>query len=255
MRSLTVTEAAERAAAIAVTSYDIDLDLTRGSEHFGSHTTIAFRSLDRSPTFLDVQAAEVLSITLNGTPIDAGLVDDGRLPLEGLGEENTLVVEALMAYSHDGEGLHRAVDPEDKQAYVYAMTFLPAAPRVFACFDQPDLGGGGGGRQVRRRSRAGGGDHPGLLRASRMPPRPSFPASSSTAPSTPGSPCGSWPRTSAASSASRARPGWSRSSRPSPPSCTGRRWRAAWASSITPRWRGSSRSGPSRLRAEPGGAR
>ena len=29
-----------------------------------------------------------------------------------------------MAYSHDGEGLHRAVDPEDKQAYVYAMTFL-----------------------------------------------------------------------------------------------------------------------------------
>ena len=44
-----------------------------------------------------------------------------------------------MAYSHDGEGLHRAVDPEDKQAYVYAMTFLDAAPRVFGCFDQPDL--------------------------------------------------------------------------------------------------------------------
>ena len=24
-----------------------------------------------------------------------------------------------MAYSHDGEGLHRAVDPEDKQAYCF----------------------------------------------------------------------------------------------------------------------------------------
>ncbi len=100
---------------------------------------VVFRSLDGSATFVDLQAAEVLSITLNGTDIDIGLVDDGRLPLDGLGEQNTLVVEALMAYSHDGEGLHRAVDPEDKQAYVYAMTFLPAAPRIFACFDQPDL--------------------------------------------------------------------------------------------------------------------
>jgi len=139
MRSLTVTEAAERATAVAVSSYDIDLDLTRGSEQFGCRTTIAFRSLDGSPTFLDLQAAEVVSISLNGEGIDVSLVDDGRLPLDGLTAENTLVVEALMAYSHDGEGLHRAVDPEDKQAYVYAMTFLPAAPRVFACFDQPDL--------------------------------------------------------------------------------------------------------------------
>ena len=139
MRSLTVTEAADRAATIAVTSYDVELDLTRGPELFGSRTTIAFRGLAPRPTFLDVQAAEVRSISLNGAPIDVELVDDGRLPLEAPAEENTLVVDALMAYSHDGEGLHRAVDPEDKQAYVYAMTFLPAAPRVFACFDQPDL--------------------------------------------------------------------------------------------------------------------
>jgi aminopeptidase N len=141
MRSLTAVEAAARARAISVDSYDIALDLTRGSDNFGSRSEIAFRSLDGSATFLDVQAAEVLSVTLNGAAIDVGAVDDGRLALDGLAEHNTLVVEALMAYSHDGEGLHRAVDPEDKQAYVYAMTFLPAAPRVFACFDQPDLKG------------------------------------------------------------------------------------------------------------------
>src|SRR3954447_741331 len=139
MPSLTMSEAAARAAAVAVTSYDIDLDLTRGSEHFGSRTTIAFRGLGDGATFVDLQAAEVVSISLNGEPVDVGLVDDGRLPLEALVGENILVVDALMAYSRDGEGLHRAIDPEDKQAYVYAMTFLPAAPRVFACFDQPDL--------------------------------------------------------------------------------------------------------------------
>ena len=44
-----------------------------------------------------------------------------------------------MAYSHDGSGLHRAVDPEDGRPYLYAMAFLEAAPRIFACFDQPDL--------------------------------------------------------------------------------------------------------------------
>jgi len=44
-----------------------------------------------------------------------------------------------MAYSRDGQGLHRAVDPADGEAYVYGHTSLDAAPRVFACFDQPDL--------------------------------------------------------------------------------------------------------------------
>src|SRR4051812_23970831 len=128
MRSLTAVEAAARADAIAVDRYDISLDLTRGSDQFGSRSEIAFRSRNGSSTFLDLQAAEVQSIVLNGAPIDVGAVDDGRLPLDGLAEQNTLVVEALMTYSHDGEGLHRAVDPEDKQAYVYAMAFLPAAP-------------------------------------------------------------------------------------------------------------------------------
>ncbi len=139
MRSLTDTEATERAAAITVDSYDIDLDLTRGPENFGSHTEISFHSRDGSATFLDLQASEVSSITLNGRAVDVGLVEDGRLQLDDLTVDNTLVVDALMAYSRDGEGMHRTVDPEDKQAYLYAMAFLPAAPRIFACFDQPDL--------------------------------------------------------------------------------------------------------------------
>ena len=44
-----------------------------------------------------------------------------------------------MAYSSDGEGLHRHVDPADGRTYLYAMSFLDAAPRWYACFDQPDL--------------------------------------------------------------------------------------------------------------------
>src|SRR4051794_22434387 len=106
MRSLTAEEAASRAQAISVDSYDLALDLTRGSEQFGSRSEIAFRSLDRSATFLDIQDAEVSSITLNGAAIDPAAIEDGRLTLDTLAEQNTLVVEALMPYSHDGEGLH-----------------------------------------------------------------------------------------------------------------------------------------------------
>ena len=44
-----------------------------------------------------------------------------------------------MPFRNDGEGLHRSVDPADGKHYVYGMSFMDAAPTIFACFDQPDL--------------------------------------------------------------------------------------------------------------------
>ncbi len=78
-------------------------------------------------------------MTLDGRPLDPALLDDGRYPLPLEAGVHSLVVDAEMAYSHDGEGLHRTVDPADGEAYTYLMSFLDAAPRCFACFDQPDL--------------------------------------------------------------------------------------------------------------------
>ncbi len=45
----------------------------------------------------------------------------------------------MMPFRNDGEGLHRSVDPADGRHYVYGMSFMDAAPTIFACFDQPDL--------------------------------------------------------------------------------------------------------------------
>lgn len=139
MRNLTVSEARTRASSIAVTAYEVDLDLTRGDEQFGSTTTIAFDSLDHQATWVDLHTDRLVRAHLNGEALDAAGLRDGRLRLERPRDHNVLVVEALMDYSHDGEGLHRSVDPEDKQTYLYALAFLSAAPRIFACFDQPDL--------------------------------------------------------------------------------------------------------------------
>ncbi|MER7247319.1 aminopeptidase N [Kribbella sp. NPDC000426] len=138
MPSLTVDGARTRAAALSVQSYDVDLDLTQGDRTFGSTTTIRFRSTSPS-TWLDVKPDVLTSVTLNGTAVDVAGLNDGRLELNDLQPENELVVVASMLYSHDGEGLHRAVDAADGLAYTYAMSFLDAAPRIFACFDQPDL--------------------------------------------------------------------------------------------------------------------
>ena len=38
-----------------------------------------------------------------------------------------------------GEGVHRSVDPSDKEVYVWTSFEPDEARRVWACFDQPDL--------------------------------------------------------------------------------------------------------------------
>ncbi len=137
--SLTRTEAETRAAALRVDRVEVDLDL-RDAEGptFGSRTVLRFAST-ADATFVDFAGEELLSATLNGTPLDLATWQRGRIPLTGLQAENVVEVEGRMAYSSDGEGLHRHVDPADGRTYLYAMSFLEAAPRWFACFDQPDL--------------------------------------------------------------------------------------------------------------------
>ncbi len=140
MRSLTLTEARERSSLITVNSYAVALDLDRGAELFGSRGTVTFTcAAPGADSWADLKASEIESITLNGAALDPATVVQGRLPLPGLDADNELVVVATMAYSHDGQGLHRATDPADDQDYVYGHLFLDAAPSVFACFDQPDL--------------------------------------------------------------------------------------------------------------------
>ncbi len=140
MRSLTRDEAVARAALLTVDAMEVDLDLDRGPEVFGSRATLRFTCHEPgASTFVDLRPRALHSVRLNGEDLDPAALDDGRLPLVGLAGDNVLEVEATMAYGHDGQGLHRSTDPADDEDYVYGHLFLDAAPRVFACFDQPDL--------------------------------------------------------------------------------------------------------------------
>ncbi|MFL6061698.1 MAG: aminopeptidase N [Marmoricola sp.] len=137
MRSLQLSEARDRFDLLEISSYDVTLDL-RGEETFTSTTVIDLVSRG-GETFLDLKPVSVQRITLDGAALALDGLGEGRFALSLAAGEHRLVVEATMGFRNDGEGLHRAVDPSDGRAYVYQMSFMSAAPSVFACFDQPDL--------------------------------------------------------------------------------------------------------------------
>ncbi len=138
MPSLTRAEAASRAESIRVEAYAVDLDLTGAGPTFRSTVTIRFAARG-GESFVELKPTRLHSARLNGAAVPPESLTANRLRLPGLSTDNELVVDAEMAYANTGAGLHRFVDPADGRGYVYAMTFLDEAQRVFACFDQPDL--------------------------------------------------------------------------------------------------------------------
>ncbi|MEV5975584.1 aminopeptidase N [Streptomyces sp. NPDC052114] len=146
--NLSRDEAHERAALLSVDGYEVFLDLRSavgesGQEPrtFRSVTTIRFRSAEPgAASFVDLVAPSVTALSLNGKDLDPSEVFDGtRIALEDLAEENELVVDAQCAYSRTGEGMHRFVDPEDGEVYLYTQYEPADSRRVFANFEQPDL--------------------------------------------------------------------------------------------------------------------
>ncbi|MGA5051054.1 aminopeptidase N [Streptomyces cellulosae] len=147
--NLTRDEARERAALLSVDGYEVSLDLRsavggpegEGPRTFRSVTTVRFRCAEPgASSFADLIAPSVTAVSLNGRDLDPGQVFDGsRILLEDLAAENELVVDAQCAYSRTGEGMHRFVDPEDGEVYLYTQYEPADARRVFANFEQPDL--------------------------------------------------------------------------------------------------------------------
>ncbi|MFE4827294.1 aminopeptidase N [Streptomyces sp. NPDC056672] len=165
--NLSRDEARERAGLLSVDGYEVRLDLrsavdgtpdalpapeaaqdapaapaaTGSPRTFRSVTTIRFRCAQPgASTFADLIAPDVNAVTLNGTELDPATVFDGsRIALHGLRAENVLTVDARCAYSRTGEGLHRFVDPEDGEVYLYTQYEPADARRVFVNFEQPDL--------------------------------------------------------------------------------------------------------------------
>jgi len=143
--NLTRAEAEERAALLEVprTAAHLDLSHDDGSSEirtFRSTTTIDLVLRSPGSTFLDLDAASVERITVDGDELPAEAFTGTRVILTDLSAgEHTVEIQATMRYSRDGRGLHRFVDPTDGVVYLHSQFEPFHALQVFACADQPDL--------------------------------------------------------------------------------------------------------------------
>jgi len=141
-KNLTRDEARERADLLSVAAYDVALDLTTGPTTFRTRSTITFTASDEgATTFIDLIAASVEQIVLNGESLDPANSFDGvRIQLPALRSGvNELTIDATGVYMNTGEGLHRFVDPVDDEVYLYTQFEVADCRRMFAVFEQPDL--------------------------------------------------------------------------------------------------------------------
>ena len=140
MPSLTRSEAAER-----VPCWRPFLPDRSRSDHRRRNVPVEHPASRSTPapapeTFLDIGLKRCISVQLNGDRVELGR--PARRPAArwpACAETQRVVVVADMRYSKQCEGLHRYVDPADGRVYLYAFVYIDNAPRVFACFDQPDL--------------------------------------------------------------------------------------------------------------------
>ncbi|HEV2027854.1 MAG TPA: aminopeptidase N [Candidatus Dormibacteraeota bacterium] len=135
---MTRREAQERADLITVRQYDVSLDFTTGDQTFGSITTVTFGCrASGSSTFIEF-AGSIRRAELNGYALPD--LEGGRLRLDGLAAENSLTIEGLGSYTHDGSGgISFFRDPVDGRTYLHSQFSEHAAYKGYACFDQPDL--------------------------------------------------------------------------------------------------------------------
>jgi aminopeptidase N len=141
-RNLTQVAARDRAELIDVSGYDVSLDLAGESENsFRCTSTVTFAC--RRPgadVVVDVAAERLVTATLNGVavPID-GYDSEHGLTIRGVAAENVLTIIGDFGFTAGVRGMVRAVDPADKEVYLFTSFEPAAAQLVFACFDQPDL--------------------------------------------------------------------------------------------------------------------
>jgi aminopeptidase N len=137
---ITRAEAAERSQLVSNVNYDVTLDLSVADATYPARTVTTFDATEGASTWIDHVAPSVKSIVLNGTELDPAQVFNGaRIALANLAEHNELIVESDAQYMNTGEGLHRFVDPVDKETYLYTQFETADSRRVFTAFEQPDI--------------------------------------------------------------------------------------------------------------------
>lgn len=137
------SEAEVRKKQVENPDYRLAVELPEADEPFKGQVTIRFRfHPQKQPLRVDFSRGNVSKMLLNGQPTSYQYDQSAIIiPEENLkaGADNVIEIAYEHAYSKDGFGLYRAVDPLDKKVYTYTKLEPFAANQVFPSFDQPDL--------------------------------------------------------------------------------------------------------------------
>ena len=139
---LSQSEAMARKARVSDIAYQLDIDLISLKDAYQGTVRLQFDLADSdAPLNVDFTGGSVSGIVANGQSIDVDY--NGffiRLPVTALvAGSNDIRISYAHPYDQDGTGLHRFVDPEDGNTYLYTYLWPYYSNRLFPNFDQPNL--------------------------------------------------------------------------------------------------------------------
>lgn len=138
---LTLQEAESRYETIENIKYKLDVHLTP-NESFVGKVDIQFEGKKIRDLRLDYFQGSIKSIVFNEEPLNDFEYQNGQVLLPSnrlMIGNNTVSISFETPYAKTGNGLHKFLDPDDKETYVYSQFEAFHANKMFPCFDQPDL--------------------------------------------------------------------------------------------------------------------
>jgi len=142
-RLLTQDYAMFRASQVSNITYALDVSIDPESDIFQGQVSIRFdyTGNNQAPLTLDFDQGEILSFSVNGQDAqyeyDKWFITFGSEQL--VAGSNHLVIDYRRPYTTDGDGLHKFIDPENGEIYLYTNFEPYNANRFFPLFDQPNL--------------------------------------------------------------------------------------------------------------------
>ena len=141
--SLFENYAVMRAQQVSNVTYNLQVFLDKESDYFSGITDLNFdlAADNQNDLTIDFDEGTVSEVKVNDKAVsftyEKWFI---TVPASELAEgKNKVTVEYSRPYSTDGSGLHRFVDPENGEVYLYTDFEPYDANRLFPHFDQPDL--------------------------------------------------------------------------------------------------------------------
>ncbi|TGM55827.1 aminopeptidase N [Leptospira biflexa] len=138
---LTLLEAEYRYETIENIKYNLDIQLST-KDSFTGKVDIQFVGKRIRDLRLDYFQGEIKSIVFNDEPLTQFEYKNGQVQLPSdrmMIGNNSLSISFETPFAKTGNGLHKFLDPDDKETYIYSQFEAFHANKMFPCFDQPDL--------------------------------------------------------------------------------------------------------------------